>query len=168
MRANAIEAAEQCGILRVPEVTRAAEARGVLAGWDAERRLIFCDEGAELANPIEALSALLPPPPCGGGPGRGVPSMTITLNLGRFPQSSPAHPPPQPSPARGEGVRPPLPLAVLIGPEGGFSEQERTLLLAKPFTLPISLGPRIMRADTAAVAVLALVNAVLGDWAEQR
>ena len=56
------------------------------------------------------------------------------------------------------------PLAVLIGPEGGFDPQERKSLLAKPYTVPIALGPRIMRADTAAVAALALVNAVLGDW----
>jgi 16S rRNA (uracil1498-N3)-methyltransferase len=53
---------------------------------------------------------------------------------------------------------------VLVGPEGGFAEEERTAILAKPFTVAISLGPRIMRADTAAVAALALVNAVLGDW----
>ncbi len=58
----------------------------------------------------------------------------------------------------------PGPLAVLIGPEGGFSGGERDRLIAKPFVVPLSLGPRIMRADTAAVAVLALVNAVLGDW----
>ena len=56
------------------------------------------------------------------------------------------------------------PLAVLIGPEGGFAPEERAQLLSKPFTVPVSLGPRIMRADTAAVAALALVNAVLGDW----
>jgi 16S rRNA (uracil1498-N3)-methyltransferase len=53
---------------------------------------------------------------------------------------------------------------VLIGPEGGFHQDERALLLGQPFTTAISLGPRIMRADTAAVALLALVNAVLGDW----
>jgi 16S rRNA (uracil1498-N3)-methyltransferase len=53
---------------------------------------------------------------------------------------------------------------VLIGPEGGFDAAERARLREAPFTLPISLGPRIMRADTAAVAALALVNAVVGDW----
>jgi 16S rRNA U1498 N3-methylase RsmE len=56
------------------------------------------------------------------------------------------------------------PLAVLVGPEGGFDAEERALLLTKPFVLPISLGPRVMRADTAAIAALALVNAALGDW----
>ena len=53
---------------------------------------------------------------------------------------------------------------VLIGPEGGFAEEERALLLRQPRTLRLSLGPRILRADTAAVAALALVQAVLGDW----
>ena len=56
------------------------------------------------------------------------------------------------------------PLAVLIGPEGGFDPGEQAMLRKKPFALPISLGPRIMRADTAAVAALALVNAAVGDW----
>ena len=56
------------------------------------------------------------------------------------------------------------PVALLIGPEGGFSSDERKLLIGKPFVTAISLGPRIMRADTAAVAALALLNAVLGDW----
>jgi 16S rRNA (uracil1498-N3)-methyltransferase len=58
----------------------------------------------------------------------------------------------------------PSPLAVLIGPEGGFSATERHLLRAQSFVTAIPLGPRIMRADTAAVAALALVQAVLGDW----
>lgn len=56
------------------------------------------------------------------------------------------------------------PLAVLIGPEGGFSKQERLVLRAQPFVTVIPLGPRILRADTAAVAALAVVQAVLGDW----
>jgi len=118
MRANAIEAAEQCGVLRVPEVAAPERLATVLGSWPADRPLIFCDEDAEIANPIDALSALK------------------------------------------DGS----PVSVLIGPEGGFSPEERTLLLAQPFTTRLSLGPRIMRADTAAVAVLALVNAVAGDW----
>ncbi|MGC1667748.1 MAG: RsmE family RNA methyltransferase, partial [Pseudolabrys sp.] len=56
------------------------------------------------------------------------------------------------------------PLAVLIGPEGGFAEKERAALLKLPKVMRIALGPRILRADTAAVAALALVQAVLGDW----
>ncbi|MFM1814882.1 MAG: hypothetical protein RLZ98_1577 [Pseudomonadota bacterium] len=117
MRLNVVEAAEQCGILRLPEVMQPEKLERVIDGWDPDRRLVFCDEGLDPGSPIAALSAL----------------------------------------PRG-------PLAVLIGPEGGFDEAERALLRAQPFTASISLGPRIMRADTAAVAALALVNAVLGDW----
>ena len=117
MRANAIEAAEQCGILRLPEVAEPVKIAALLAGWPADRALIFCDEGAPQANPLDALAGI----------------------------------------TRG-------PLAVLIGPEGGFAEAERQMIAARPFAHSISLGPRIMRADTAAVAALAVVNAVLGDW----
>ncbi|MBN8910941.1 MAG: 16S rRNA (uracil(1498)-N(3))-methyltransferase [Rhizobiales bacterium] len=117
MRANVIEAAEQCGILRVPEVAEPLKLTAVLQGWDAERTLIFCDEGAEQASPLAALAVLKPGP-----------------------------------------------LAVLVGPEGGFSADERDLIRRTPATIALSLGPRIMRADTAAVAALALVNAALGDW----
>ena len=58
----------------------------------------------------------------------------------------------------------PAPAAILIGPEGGFSNSERRLLRSKPFVTGLPLGPRILRADTAAVAALALVQASLGDW----
>lgn len=57
-----------------------------------------------------------------------------------------------------------LPVGILVGPEGGFADDERAQLLAQPFVVPISLGPRILRADTAAVAALALVQATIGDW----
>ncbi|OYW57254.1 MAG: 16S rRNA (uracil(1498)-N(3))-methyltransferase [Hyphomicrobium sp. 32-62-53] len=117
MRANVIEAAEQCGILRVPEVAEPQKLGAVLDAWDAARTLIFCDEGAEIANPVAALREVA---------------------IG--------------------------PVAVLIGPEGGFSDEERDLIRGKAFTRPLSLGPRILRADTAAVAALAVVNATLGDW----
>jgi len=117
MRANAIEAAEQCGILRVPEIAEPMKLPALLQGWGESRALIFCDEGAELASPLAELTALAPGP-----------------------------------------------LAVLIGPEGGFSPDERAMIRAVPQATAISLGPRIMRADTAAVAALALVNAALGDW----
>jgi 16S rRNA (uracil1498-N3)-methyltransferase len=117
MRANAIEAAEQCGVLRVPEIVEPVKLPAALDAWDGRRTLIFCDEGAEIANPIAALGAV----------------------------------------AKG-------PTAVLIGPEGGFADEERDAIQGKPYTRVISLGPRILRADTAAVAALAVVNAVLGDW----
>jgi 16S rRNA (uracil1498-N3)-methyltransferase len=117
MRANAIEAAEQCGVLRVPEVAEPVKLSSLIETWDASRMLIFCDEDAEQASPLAALSGL----PAG-------------------------------------------PLAVLVGPEGGFSPDEREMIRALPHAKALSLGPRIMRADTAAVAALALVNAALGDW----
>lgn len=117
MIANVIEAAEQCGILRVPEVEPPVSLDKALTGWDAARKLIYCDEHDTTLDPVEALGRVRPGP-----------------------------------------------LAVLIGPEGGFSEDERRRLVAQPFVVSVSLGPRIMRADTAAVAALALVNAVLGDW----
>ena len=68
------------------------------------------------------------------------------------------------SPNRAIGNLEGLPVGLLIGPEGGFSEAERHLLLAQDFVVPISLGPRILRADTAAVAALALVQSIIGDW----
>lgn len=55
-------------------------------------------------------------------------------------------------------------LALLVGPEGGFSERERVLLADLPFVTPIPLGPRILRADTAAVAALTAVQMTIGDW----
>jgi 16S rRNA (uracil1498-N3)-methyltransferase len=55
-------------------------------------------------------------------------------------------------------------LALLVGPEGGFSEEERSLLRGCDFVTPIPLGPRILRADTAAVAALAVIQAAIGDW----
>ncbi|MET3926473.1 16S rRNA (uracil(1498)-N(3))-methyltransferase [Devosia sp. 2618] len=55
-------------------------------------------------------------------------------------------------------------VGILIGPEGGFSDEERAKLRALPYVVPISLGPRILRADTAAVAALAVIQATIGDW----
>lgn len=56
------------------------------------------------------------------------------------------------------------PVGLLVGPEGGFSDEERARLRALPYVVPISLGPRILRADTAAVAALAVIQAIIGDW----
>jgi 16S rRNA (uracil1498-N3)-methyltransferase len=117
MRANAIEAAEQCGILSLPDIRPPVTFARLLAERDPARCLVFCDEDAEAANPVAALA--------------GVPRS---------------------------------PLAVLIGPEGGFAEDERAALLKLPNVVRLCLGPRILRADTAAVAALTLVQAVIGDW----
>jgi 16S rRNA (uracil1498-N3)-methyltransferase len=117
MRANAIEAAEQCGILWLPDIEAPVPFACLMADRDPARRLVFCDEDAELTNPVAALTGVAPSP-----------------------------------------------LAVLIGPEGGFAEDERAALLKLPNVVRLSLGPRILRADTAAVAALALVQAVIGDW----
>jgi 16S rRNA (uracil1498-N3)-methyltransferase len=118
MRANVIEAAEQCGVLAVPDVAEPVKFASLVASWPAERLLVFCDEDAEVRDPLAALSA----------------------------------------------IEKPSALALLIGPEGGFNTSERAALLALPQTVRLSLGPRILRADTAAVAALALVQAAWGDW----
>lgn len=121
MRAHAIEAAEQCGILSIPEIAPPIRLGALLSAWDCGRLLVFCDEDAPLQDPLAVLRAHpVPPRPC--------------------------------------------PLAVLIGPEGGFDAEEREALLKLPCVVRLALGPRILRADTAAVAALALVQAALGDW----
>lgn len=117
LAANVIEAAEQCGILAVPQLREAVKFERLLSGWDSGRRLIFCDEDAATDNPLPALRA-------------------ITERK----------------------------LALLVGPEGGFSDDERRTLRALPFVTAIPLGPRILRADTAAVAALAVIQATVGDW----
>ncbi|HYC25797.1 MAG TPA: 16S rRNA (uracil(1498)-N(3))-methyltransferase [Roseiarcus sp.] len=119
LRANAVEAAEQCGVIWLPEIRTDEPLAATLKHWPVERLLIFCDEEAPLSDPIEALAL-------GGGRGRA--------------------------------------LALLVGPEGGFEDDEREAILRLPNVLRISLGPRILRADTAAVAALALIQARLGDW----
>ena len=95
MRANAIEAAEQCGILTLPEIAEPVALTRVIAEHDPAARLIFCDEDAEVANPVAALGAAAPR----------------------------------------------APLAVLVGPEGGFAEDERAALLKLPNVVRLALGP---------------------------
>jgi len=119
MRANVIEAAEQCGILSIAEVAEPLPLERFLKERAARRLLVFCDEAAEVTNPLEALKQGL---------------------------------------SASEGID------VLIGPEGGFAEEERAILTRQPAILTLSLGPRILRADTAGVAALALVQAAIGDW----
>jgi 16S rRNA (uracil1498-N3)-methyltransferase len=117
MHANAIEAAEQCGILSLPEIAPLVTFAAFIAARDPARWLVFCDEDAVVASPVTALQRIGRPP-----------------------------------------------LAVLVGPEGGFADDEREILLAQPNVVRLSLGPRILRGDTAAVAALTLVQALNGDW----
>jgi 16S rRNA (uracil1498-N3)-methyltransferase len=116
MRANAIEAAEQCNLVFVPEIFEPRKLEAVLGSWPEERALVFCDEAAAGENPLAVLMKLK------------------------------------------------TPAALLIGPEGGFTAEERAHLKRLAFVTAISLGPRIMRADTAGTAALALLQAAIGDW----
>jgi 16S rRNA (uracil1498-N3)-methyltransferase len=123
MRANAIEAAEQCGILSIPEIAAPISFAAFASQWEASRLLVFCDEDADVKDPATALGA-----------------------------------------ARAGGIAGAVPVSVIVGPEGGFADEERDTLMRLPNVVRLALGPRILRADTAAVAALALVQSVLGDW----
>jgi 16S rRNA (uracil1498-N3)-methyltransferase len=114
--AIAEEAAEQTGRMDVPAVDDPVKLDALLDSWQADRRLMFCDE----TGGAPAIAAL-------GAAGAG-------------------------------------PWSILIGPEGGFSPEERERLRALPFTTAVSLGPRILRADTAAIAAMTLWQAAVGDW----
>ncbi len=122
LRLNAIEACEQCGVIWMPEIAPVEPLAETLTRWPSERLLVFCDEEAEMASPLDALAG-----------------------------------------ARQDGG-----VSLLIGPEGGFDEDERAAILSLPRVVRLSLGPRILRADTAAVAALALIQATLGDWPKRR
>ncbi|ORE89921.1 16S rRNA (uracil(1498)-N(3))-methyltransferase [Aurantimonas sp. 22II-16-19i] len=117
MRANAIEAAEQCGILTIPDCREPLKLDAALEAYLPHGPMIFCDEREDAESPVATLARL-----------------------------------------------PKGPLSLLIGPEGGFSTEERARLHAETSVTAISLGPRILRADTAAVAALAVVQATIGDW----
>ena len=110
LEAIAIEAAEQCGRTRLPEIAEPMPLKALLG---AERAIYFADEA-------------------GGDP----PAQSFK----------------------------PGPALILIGPEGGFAEEERSMIRAVPHAVPISLGPRILRAETAALAALAAYMTVAGDW----
>lgn len=117
MKANAVEAAEQSGRLTVPHVDEPLPLDRALAGWDAGRPLLFCDEAGDALPLAAALRD-----------------------------------------------RPETAWALLTGPEGGFDPAERAYLRSLPCVMPVTLGPRIMRADTAALAAIAVWQAICGDW----
>ncbi len=122
LRANTIEAAEQCGRLTLPDVRQPAGLADLLAGWPVGRRLLVCDETGGGAPVIDALHRIRETSDCNAW-------------------------------------------GILTGPEGGFSGSELDLLAENPIVTRIGLGPRILRADTAAIAALVCWQAVLGDWA---
>lgn len=113
LEAIAIEAAEQCGRTRLPDVEEPMALKHLLQYRDAARTLYFADEGGGEWAP-DAFT----PGPC----------------------------------------------MILTGPEGGFTDEERAAIRSAPNSVPVSLGPRILRAETAALAALATYMAVAGDW----
>ncbi|HJO97430.1 MAG: 16S rRNA (uracil(1498)-N(3))-methyltransferase [Rhodospirillales bacterium] len=121
LRSNAIEAAEQCGRLGVPEVVEPVSLENLIATWPRGRRLLVPDET-----------------------GGGRPLAEVLAAAG---SASAAEP-----------------FAILTGPEGGFARSELDVLCKLAFVTLVGLGPRILRADTAALAALACWQALLGDW----
>jgi 16S rRNA (uracil1498-N3)-methyltransferase len=118
MRAHVIEAAEQCGVLAIPEISEEMKLPQLMQSLDSSRTIIFCDEAAEVSDPLQSLASL--------------------------PKNAP--------------------VALFIGPEGGFDENERQNILRHQPRIAIALGPRILRADTAAVAAMAALQMAFGDW----
>ena len=118
LEAIAAEAAEQTGLLDVPQIVEAQKLDAILAAFPPDRKLLFCDEAGDAPDILSALKNAAP----------------------------------------GEGW------SILIGPEGGFDPAERARLRAMPNVVAVTLGPRILRADTAAIAALSLWQAALGDW----
>lgn len=122
LRANAIEAAQQCGGLSVPEVRAPVPLHRAFADWPKDRRLYLCAEKGRAAPLGEAAA--------------------------RHPADAPA--------------------AILTGPEGGFHDAELDALRLLPFVTPVALGPLVMRADTAALAAVAVFHSAAGNWQNAR
>jgi 16S rRNA (uracil1498-N3)-methyltransferase len=171
MAANAIEAAQQSARLSVPEIREGVTLEKLLAVWPKERRLYFCDESGD-AKPLAKALRELPPPPAGGGAERseaGEGGGAIPLPQSAFaplmriaPHGACLGARSSFGPRKGRGN---FPAAILTGPEGGFDPAERQMLRGLAFVTPVTLGPRILRADTAALAALAVWQSVSGDWA---
>ncbi|KAA5605016.1 16S rRNA (uracil(1498)-N(3))-methyltransferase [Roseospira marina] len=119
LRANAIEAAEQCRRLSVPEVAEPITLARIPEGWPEDRHLFVLAEHGHAVTAASAFAA-----------------------------------------ARDAGT----PAALLVGPEGGFADSELDALCQLPFVTPVRLGPRVLRAETAAIAGLTLWQALAGDW----
>lgn len=119
LRANAIEAAEQCGRLTIPAIAKPATLAELIKGWRKEQSLLVFDR--DRGRPLKAViltstARVLPPP------------------------------------------------GLLFGPEGGLAPEELDALEALPFVTTVAMGPRMLRADTAALAALACWQAFAGDW----
>lgn len=121
LRAIAVEAAEQCERLSVPEVRAARPLAQVLDAWPEGRRLLLCDETGQGCPIAQALSGL-------------------------------------------DGAARKAPWAILVGPEGGFDPAELDAIKKRTIVTPVTLGRRVLRAETAAMAALACWQAVIGDW----
>jgi 16S rRNA (uracil1498-N3)-methyltransferase len=121
LRAHAIEAAEQCERLSVPELRAPERLDQLLAVWPGERRLVVCDESGA-GEPIGDAAARLPPGP----------------------------------------------VALVVGPEGGFDETELDAIGKLSFVTRVGLGPRVLRAETATLAAVAVFQAIAGDWRRVR
>jgi len=126
LRAQMIEAAEQCERTALPEIAPLTRLEALIDGWPAGRRLFFADERLHAGDNNGADRSLV---------------AALAVHRG--------------------------PAAVLIGPEGGFTPAEAERIAALAEAVPVSLGPRILRAETAAIAAAALWMAANGDWAFQ-
>jgi 16S rRNA (uracil1498-N3)-methyltransferase len=139
LKANAIEAAEQTGRLTIPEVKEAVALDKLIANWDAKTKIIFCDDSLE-AQPI---------------------AMALNKIKTRHPDEGQDLREEIPKQVRDDGQGG---YAMLIGPEGGFSADETKMLKSKDYVVPVTMGKRLLRAETAALAALAVFQSIVGDW----
>jgi 16S rRNA (uracil1498-N3)-methyltransferase len=166
LQSIAREAAEQTERFDAPEILEPVSLAKIVDGWDVSRPMIYADEAGDDASA-----------PWGGESGRATPIAQAlrTFSLaekvaserepdeGRSNMQAPdqlnAPHPLTPSPQGRGGM-----LALLIGPEGGFTNEERRILRALTFVIPVSLGPRVLRAETAVIAALSVIQSNWGDW----
>jgi 16S rRNA (uracil1498-N3)-methyltransferase len=141
-RAITVEAAEQCARTALPELAEPMKLEALLAGWPEDRALFFADEN-------------------GGEPATQVFATLHESPRKRGPQANERQADGGP---RLRGGSESIKAAILTGPEGGFDDAERAAIRAHPAARPITLGPRILRGETAAIAALAVWMATTGDW----